>query len=89
MPGLTVVGNAETAAETVQISTGEGWQAEVDSSIKFPMGLIDDGFLHVSLLFSKLGHCLILIAIDKRAYYSNDSESTCHTDKVRLEDTEW
>jgi hypothetical protein len=53
MPGLTVIGKVETAAETVQISTGEGWKAEVDSSIKFPMGLIDDGFLHVSLFSSQ------------------------------------
>lgn len=65
MPGLTVIGNVETTEEIVQINTAEGWQTEVDSSIKFPMGLIDDGFLHVSLFSSELNHCLIVIAIDK------------------------
>jgi hypothetical protein len=47
LPGLTVVGKIE-GAETVDISSSNGWTAYVDESIRFPMGLADDVFLHVS-----------------------------------------
>lgn len=53
-PGLTVVGTIEAGdgpdATVVDLrSTGPGWLAQVDESIRFPTGLVDDGFLHVSL----------------------------------------
>ncbi|KAH7339189.1 Six-hairpin glycosidase-like protein [Pyrenochaeta sp. MPI-SDFR-AT-0127] len=49
-PGLTVVGKIESdALEPVDLSTSKNWIAQVDESIKFPMGLLDDVFLHVSL----------------------------------------
>ncbi|CAG7932203.1 unnamed protein product [Penicillium olsonii] len=48
LPGLTVVGKIETDAETIDISTLDGWTASVDQSIRFPMGLVDDVFLHIS-----------------------------------------
>ncbi|CAG7996856.1 unnamed protein product [Penicillium salamii] len=48
LPGLTVVGEIEAGAETVDISTLDGWTAYVDESIRFPMGLADDVFLHIS-----------------------------------------
>jgi hypothetical protein len=47
-PGLTVIGNIETGGSTVNLSSREGWQAQVDDSVLFPTGLIDDVFLHVS-----------------------------------------
>ena len=47
-PGLTVVGNVETGATVVELSSRKGWRAQVDGGVLFPMGLIDDGFLHVS-----------------------------------------
>ena len=53
-PGLTVVGNIETSTEVVDLSSSKNWQAQVDGSILFPMGLVDDGFLHVSSLVSFL-----------------------------------
>lgn len=46
-PGLTVVGNACTGTDIVQLKSHEGWQAEVDEAITLPMGLPDDVFLHV------------------------------------------
>lgn len=46
-PGLTVIGSIEAAAETVDLSSGKDWQAQVDESILFPYGLVDDVFLHV------------------------------------------
>lgn len=46
-PGLTVVGNVEVGANVVDLSSGKGWLAQVDDSISFPTGLLDDGFLHV------------------------------------------
>ena len=55
-PGLTAVGNLEIEENPnfVDLGTRTGWQAQVDESILFPTGLLDDGFLHVSLSFSKL-----------------------------------
>lgn len=46
-PGLTVAGSIDTSKSVVDLSTREGWTAQVVDNIKFPMGLIDDGFLHV------------------------------------------
>jgi hypothetical protein len=49
--GLTVVGSVEmTGVPAVELTSGMDWQAQVDDSILFPTGLIDDGFLHVSSL---------------------------------------
>lgn len=48
-PGLTVVGCVETDSQTVDLSSRHGWQAQVDESIRFPTGLVDDVFLHVGL----------------------------------------
>ena len=45
--GLTVVGSVEAGTTVVDLSSCTGWQAEVRDSILFPMGLLDDGFLHV------------------------------------------
>jgi hypothetical protein len=47
-PGLTVVGAVETGKTVVDLSSRKDWQAQVDGSILFPMGLADDVFLHVS-----------------------------------------
>lgn len=48
--GLTVTGGVEVEAETpiVDLTTLINWQVQVDDSILFPTGLLDDGFLHVS-----------------------------------------
>ncbi|KAB8215152.1 Six-hairpin glycosidase-like protein [Aspergillus novoparasiticus] len=46
LPGLTVVGSIEAGSNAVELDSHKGWQAQVDDSIQFPMGLIDDGFLH-------------------------------------------
>lgn len=52
-PGLTVVGHVEVEGEVnlLEISTRTGWQAQVDESVLFPTGLLEDGFLHVSTIF--------------------------------------
>ncbi|KAL4930981.1 uncharacterized protein BDV17DRAFT_297481 [Aspergillus undulatus] len=52
-PGLTVVGFVESKdgdGEIVEINTAgtESWTAQVDSSIRFPIGLVDDPFLHIN-----------------------------------------
>jgi hypothetical protein len=48
-PGLTVVGSVEMEGEApVELNTLIDWQVQVDDSILFPTGLLDDGFLHVS-----------------------------------------
>ncbi|KAF9889042.1 hypothetical protein FE257_008019 [Aspergillus nanangensis] len=48
-PGLTVVGCVETASETIDLGSGHpAWEAQVDESIQFPMGLVDDSFLHIN-----------------------------------------
>ena len=48
LPGLTVSGSLEVNNEIVDLSSSTGWQAQIDESIEFPTGLIDDVFLHVS-----------------------------------------
>ena len=50
--GLTVVGSVEMERESVELTTHQvvDWGAQVDDSISFPTGLLDDGFLHVSTL---------------------------------------
>ncbi|KAL4940004.1 hypothetical protein BDV06DRAFT_230689 [Aspergillus oleicola] len=51
VPGLTVVGCVETeGGEVFDIGTekAEGWSAQVNQSIDFPMGLVDDPFLHIN-----------------------------------------
>ncbi|KAF7133825.1 hypothetical protein CNMCM5793_005237 [Aspergillus hiratsukae] len=47
-PGLTVVGTIETETETVDVQSKDGWLVQVDESVRFPMGLIDDVFLHIN-----------------------------------------
>ncbi|RSL44316.1 hypothetical protein CEP54_014742 [Fusarium duplospermum] len=48
LPGLTVFGSVSSDANEISLDSKEGWQAVVDESILFPMGLIDDVFLHIS-----------------------------------------
>ncbi|KAL2823214.1 hypothetical protein BDW59DRAFT_180787 [Aspergillus cavernicola] len=53
LPGLTVVGGVEVSdgeeREVVRLdSGGEGWEGRVDNGITFPMGLVDDVFLHIN-----------------------------------------
>ncbi|KGO36821.1 Bacterial alpha-L-rhamnosidase [Penicillium expansum] len=48
LPGLTVIGNIETGQEVVDLASSKNWMASVDESIQFPMGLVDDVFLHIS-----------------------------------------
>ncbi|KAJ4184941.1 hypothetical protein NW755_008855 [Fusarium falciforme] len=47
LPGLTVIGSVNSGATEICLDSKEGWQAKVDESILFPMGLIDDVFLHI------------------------------------------
>jgi hypothetical protein len=46
-PGLTVVGSVNAEATVVDLCSGKDWLAQVNESILFPTGLVDDGFLHV------------------------------------------
>ena len=48
-PGLTVAGGFFCDdSKYMKLDTGEEWVAQVDESTKFPFGLTDDVFLHVS-----------------------------------------
>lgn len=49
-PGLTVVGSIESGEGSVDLCSRQGWTAEVDESVLFPTGLVDDVFLHVSIV---------------------------------------
>ncbi|KAH8691381.1 Six-hairpin glycosidase-like protein [Talaromyces proteolyticus] len=48
IPGLTVVGRVHAETTVIDLSSSEGWEAQVENSISFPMGLVDDVFLHIS-----------------------------------------
>jgi hypothetical protein len=48
VPGLTVVGRVESHGESIVLDSAGGlWEARVDESVMFPMGRVDDVFLHV------------------------------------------
>ncbi|KAL2062125.1 hypothetical protein VTL71DRAFT_6391 [Oculimacula yallundae] len=47
-PGLTVVGKIESSGSTVDLCSKSDWTAQIDESVSFPTGLIDDAFLHIS-----------------------------------------
>ncbi|KAM0814042.1 putative Six-hairpin glycosidase-like protein [Seiridium cardinale] len=47
-PGLTVIGDVKAGDAVVSLNSLEGWQAQIDDSILFPTGLIDDVFLHIN-----------------------------------------
>lgn len=51
-PGLTVFGTVNAGEDLIELRSGEvkEWKAEVNESIEFPTGSVDDVFLHVSIL---------------------------------------
>jgi hypothetical protein len=55
LPGLTVVGSVEEGTNVLQLNSREGWQAQIDGGTQFPMGLVDDGFLHVRSAYPTIG----------------------------------
>ncbi|KAL4795812.1 hypothetical protein BDV19DRAFT_378566 [Aspergillus venezuelensis] len=58
VPGLTVAGGVELdGGEIVDIGTEkvQDWTAWVDGSINFPIGLVDDPFLHINERISPTG----------------------------------
>ncbi|KAL4998650.1 Six-hairpin glycosidase-like protein [Aspergillus recurvatus] len=50
LPGLTVVGTVETGNAVIELDTARtgDWEAQIDDSIQFPMGLVDDPFLQIN-----------------------------------------
>ena len=61
-PGLTVYGIIESDSDAVTVSSADGgWQAQVNDSVQFPTGLIDDGFLHVSHSLATIGKCQLTV----------------------------
>jgi len=59
-PGLTVTGSVKTAHEAVDLASSNNWLACVDNTIQFPMGLVDDVFLHVRSFLQLRPICIIL-----------------------------
>jgi hypothetical protein len=47
LPGLTVIGQIDAGSEIIDLSSLRAWKAVVDDSAHFPVGLVDDVFLHV------------------------------------------
>jgi hypothetical protein len=47
-PGLTVLGKIEDGSRLIDLRSLEGWEAQIDETISYPTGLVDDVFLHVS-----------------------------------------
>ena len=50
-PGLTVFGSVSAAGSDVDLASRTGWEAQIDESVAFPSGLIDDFFLHVCVYY--------------------------------------
>ncbi|KAM0275911.1 hypothetical protein ACHAQH_007298 [Verticillium albo-atrum] len=46
-PGLTVIGVVQAGDNVIELDSARGWQVQTDESVLFPMGLIDDNFLHI------------------------------------------
>lgn len=53
-PGLTVSGIIRTPENDIDISSRDGWVAEILDNVQFPMGLHHDVFLHVRMLILSL-----------------------------------
>lgn len=81
LPGLTVIGNIETGQEVVDLASSKNWMVSVDESIQFPMGLVDDVFLHVSLTRDQKPRPKFYsyYFTDQRAHYSHKPQSCCDT----------
>lgn len=61
-PGLTVTGNVQCTKDNLVLDSDDvNWAASINESVDFPTGLIDDGFLHVSLFRSMLRHCNLIL----------------------------
>ena len=54
LPGLTVSGSFQAGTSVLDLGTSNDWQAQVDESVLFPTGLVDDVFLHVSSSLQEL-----------------------------------
>jgi hypothetical protein len=95
--GLTVVGSVEleAGAAVVELTSGVDWQAQVDDSISFPTGLVDDGFLHVNfpnaiyMVSLRLLLTSIISGADQRTHYSYYPKPMGHACVVWYEDVEW
>jgi len=74
-PGLTLSGVINIPhAQSIALSTVSGdWEAKTNERVTFPTGLIDDGFLHVSLHFRCGSHKRLLIYLWYR--YTNAAQS--------------
>jgi hypothetical protein len=92
LPGLSVVGAVETDNGAVELHTvrTEAWEAQVDESRLFPMGLVDDPFLHVqfpgTLVVVRPG---ILTPADQRARRPRRAVCAHNPDSVRHQDIKW
>ncbi|KAH7364858.1 Six-hairpin glycosidase-like protein [Rhexocercosporidium sp. MPI-PUGE-AT-0058] len=47
-PGLSVVGKIGSGSGNIDLCSNKDWVAQVDESVLFPTGLVDDVFLHIS-----------------------------------------
>lgn len=94
-PGLTVVGGVEVEGGSilVDLTTRMDWQAQVDHSILFPTGLLDDGFLHVRSRSAPVACCPLILPLttmaDQRAHYSPHPRPMDHTRGLWAENAEW
>jgi hypothetical protein len=59
LPGLTTFGHAEAGGNTVNLSSAKDWEAQIEHNILFPMGRVDDVFLHVSPVWDTMELLLI------------------------------
>ena len=88
--GLTVVGSVSggEGTSTVELDSRMDWKAQVDDSILFPTGLLDDGFLHVSSPKSRFCPRKLFIlrilscAADQRTYRAHSSKLMDFTQSV-------
>lgn len=53
-PGMTTIGKVKVGNEIVDLSSSKDWEAQIDENILFPMGRIDDVFLHVSFIYRNI-----------------------------------
>lgn len=56
-PGVSIYGRIQAGKQAVDLDTPGEWRAQINDSILFPTGLIDDVFLHVGVGDRPLNGC--------------------------------
>lgn len=83
-PGFTVTGLVRMTEHSIDMASLTGWTAQVQAHVDFPLGLIDDWCLHVSLVMKRI---VVINAdesfLDQRTSTTSSGQRRCESSIVR------